>query len=68
VTVQVNGETRKEPNETFSVNLSNTAGNATIADGHAVGTIANDDRRHARHTFSLGQAHRDRKTARRGSR
>ena len=60
VTVAVNGDTRKEADETFNVNLADAAGNATIADGHAVGTIANDDRRHARHarhTFSLGQAH-----------
>jgi hypothetical protein len=39
------------------VNLSNAVGNATIADAHAIGTIANDDRRRAWHTFSLGQAH-----------
>jgi virginiamycin B lyase len=59
VTVQVNGDTRKEPDETFSVNLSNAAGNATLADGNAVGTIANDDRRHGGHTFSLGKAQPD---------
>jgi Calx-beta domain/WD40-like Beta Propeller Repeat len=62
VTVQVNGDTRKEPTETFSVNLSNAGGNATIADGHAVGTITNDDGRHPGHRFTLGQAHADRKT------
>jgi hypothetical protein len=56
VTVQVNGDTRKEPNETISVNLSNATGNATIADAHAVGTIANDDRRRGGHAFSLGKA------------
>src|SRR4029450_7597360 len=55
VTVQVNGDTRKEPDETFSVNLSNAAGNATLADGHATGTIANDDRRHGGRTFPRGQ-------------
>ena len=43
VTVQVNGDTTVEPNETFAVNLANAAGNATIADAHAIGTIANDD-------------------------
>jgi hypothetical protein len=47
VTVQVNGDTRKEPNETFTLNLANATGNATIADGQAVGTIVNDDRKHA---------------------
>jgi hypothetical protein len=49
VTVQVNGDTTKEANETFTVNLANAAGNATIADAQAVGTIVNDDRKHANH-------------------
>jgi hypothetical protein len=62
VTVQVNGDTRKERDETFAVNLSNATGNATIADAHAVGTIANDDRLRAWHTFSLGHAHPNPKT------
>ncbi len=43
VTVQVNGDTAVEPNETFNVNLSNATGNATIADNQGVGTIVNDD-------------------------
>ncbi|MGZ5387639.1 MAG: Calx-beta domain-containing protein, partial [Solirubrobacterales bacterium] len=43
VTVQVNGDTAVEPNETFNVNLSGATGNATIADGTGVGTITNDD-------------------------
>ena len=43
VTVQVNGDTAVEPNETFFVNLSNATGNATIADDQGVGTIVNDD-------------------------
>ena len=43
VTVQVNGDTAVEPNETFDVNLSNVTGNATIADAQGVGTITNDD-------------------------
>jgi hypothetical protein len=55
VTVQVNGDARKEPDETFRVNLSHAATNATIVDGHATGTIANDDRTRA-HRFSLGRA------------
>ncbi len=42
VTVNVNGDTTVEPNETFFVNLSNASG-ATIADGQGVGTIQNDD-------------------------
>jgi hypothetical protein len=56
VTVQVNGDTRKEANETFTVNLANAVGNATIADGHAVGTIVNDDRKRATHRRTLGEA------------
>jgi subtilase family protein/Calx-beta domain-containing protein/fervidolysin-like protein len=42
VTVQVTGDTKSEPNETFFVNLSLPT-NATIADGQGVGTIVNDD-------------------------
>jgi hypothetical protein len=56
VTVQVNGDTTVEPNETFNVNLANATGNATIADGQAVATIVNDDRRRPRHGFTLGGA------------
>jgi ribosomal protein L35AE/L33A len=56
VTVQVNGDTTKEANETFTVNLANATGNATIADGHALGTILNDDRKHATHKRTLGKA------------
>jgi Calx-beta domain/K319L-like, PKD domain len=43
VTVQVNGDTAVEPDETFFVNLSSAAGNATIADAQGVGRIVNDD-------------------------
>ncbi len=43
VTVQVNGDTTVEPNETFFVNLSDATGNATITDAQGVGTIQNDD-------------------------
>jgi hypothetical protein len=53
VTVQVNGDTTKEANETFTVNLANASGNATIADGHALGTIVNDDRKPAKHKRTL---------------
>jgi PKD repeat protein len=42
ITVQVNGDTLYEANETFTVNLTNPQG-ATIADGSATGTILNDD-------------------------
>src|SRR5213596_2817409 len=42
ITVNVNGDTKFESNETFFVNLSG-ATNATIADGQGQGTIVNDD-------------------------
>src|SRR5207247_4139798 len=42
VTVVVNGDTTKEANETFNVNLTSPT-NATIADSQGVGTILNDD-------------------------
>jgi len=56
ITVQVNGDTTKEANETFTVNLANATGNATIADGQALGTILNDDRKAAKRTHMLGRA------------
>ncbi len=42
VTVTVNGDTLDEPDETFTVNLSNQT-NVTIADVQGIGTIVNDD-------------------------
>ncbi len=42
VTVQVNGDTAVEGNETFFVNLQ-SATNASIADSQGLGTITNDD-------------------------
>jgi predicted extracellular nuclease len=44
ITIVVDGDRRRESNETFFVNLSDAA-NATIADGQGRGTIHNDDRR-----------------------
>jgi hypothetical protein len=41
-TVAVNGDTTFEPNETFSVNVTNVVG-AEVADGTGTGTIVNDD-------------------------
>jgi hypothetical protein len=43
VTVTVNGDTVFEPDETFTVNLSNPTGNTGITDSQGVGTITNDD-------------------------
>ena len=44
VSVTVNGDTAIEPNETFSVNLSNVTGtDVSIGDAQGIGTINNDD-------------------------
>ncbi|MET3845241.1 aspartate 1-decarboxylase [Bradyrhizobium sp. OAE829] len=43
ISIVVNGDTKVEANETFSVNLSAATNGATIADGQGVGTIVNDD-------------------------
>ena len=40
--VTVNGDTLVEPNETFTVNITNVTG-ASVTDGSGVGTIQNDD-------------------------
>jgi subtilisin-like proprotein convertase family protein len=42
ITVNVNGDTKVEPNETFLVTLSTPVG-ATLQDAQATGTIVNDD-------------------------
>jgi hypothetical protein len=42
VSVQVVGDTAIEPDETFTVNLTNASG-ATLADAQATGTISDDD-------------------------
>src|SRR5262249_15246636 len=43
ITILVNGDKAKEPNETFYVNLSNAV-RALITDSQGTGTIVNDDR------------------------
>jgi hypothetical protein len=43
ITVSVVGDTVREPNETFLLNLSNPSANAYIQDGQGIGTILNDD-------------------------
>nr|WP_295370480.1 cadherin domain-containing protein [uncultured Sphingosinicella sp.] len=43
VTLGLTGDTAGEANETFNVRLANPAGNISIMDGTAVGTIVNDD-------------------------
>jgi hypothetical protein len=42
ITIQVKGDKKLEPDETFFVNLSNATG-GTIEDGQGLGTIFNDD-------------------------
>jgi len=42
-TVEVNGDTTPEPDETFSVNVSNIVGGVTTTSAAATGTIVNDD-------------------------
>jgi Ca2+-binding RTX toxin-like protein len=43
VSVQVNGDTAVEPDETFFVDLTTPTGDATIGDAQGQGTIENDD-------------------------
>jgi hypothetical protein len=44
ITVTICGDTLKEPNETFNVNLSNPSPNAFIGNPTGTGTITNDDK------------------------
>ncbi|HMT08347.1 MAG TPA: Calx-beta domain-containing protein [Pyrinomonadaceae bacterium] len=44
VTVPITGDTNKEANEFFSVNLSSPSGNTTITDGTGYGVIRDEDR------------------------
>jgi hypothetical protein len=53
VVVQVIGDTKVEPGETFTLNLSGARG-ATIADGQGTGTIQNDDALTAQPSISIG--------------
>ena len=52
-TVAIKGDTVAEPDETFLVNVSSVVG-ATLADGHAVGTITNDDSGSTTPSLSIG--------------
>jgi len=42
IAISIKGDREREPNETFSLQLSNAVG-ATIDDGYAIATILNDD-------------------------
>jgi hypothetical protein len=70
VTVLVNGDTANEPNETFTVNLSNPQ-NATLLKAQGTSTIVNDDSPGVRfsinaYNFSEGAGHADITVARTG--
>ncbi|MET0675680.1 MAG: FG-GAP-like repeat-containing protein, partial [Bradyrhizobium sp.] len=43
ISVTINGDTKFEGDETFSINLSNPSNGATITKASAIGTILNDD-------------------------
>ena len=43
ITVNIAGDTAVEPDETFTVQLANPTGGATLGDSSALGTILNDD-------------------------
>ncbi|MBM7789208.1 choice-of-anchor P family protein [Tenggerimyces flavus] len=53
IVVPVVGDTAVEPDETFTVNVSEAVG-ATIADGQGVGTIVDDDREGSPAGLSIG--------------
>lgn len=43
ISIRVNGDTVKEPTETFFVNLTAPTGGAVLIDAQGAGTILNDD-------------------------
>ncbi len=43
ITIQVNGDSRREADETFTLELSGAGGNASFLDAVGLGTIGNDD-------------------------
>jgi uncharacterized delta-60 repeat protein len=43
ITITVNGDKKKESDETFFVNLSGNSGNSLLVDSQGIGTILNDD-------------------------
>ncbi len=55
ITLNVVGDTAFEPNETFTIGLSNATG-ATITDNSGAGTIANDDALPTLPTLAIGDA------------
>ena len=59
ITLQIAGDTADEPNETFTVTLSNPTGGAAIADATSTGTILNDDAAAAPGTPFVNEIHYD---------
>ena len=53
ISVTINGDTKFEGNETFSVNLSGATNGVAISDGLGIGTISNDDAAFAAATAPL---------------
>ena len=43
ITIEVKGDSKKEADETFSLDLFGNSGNALLIDGWGIGTILNDD-------------------------
>jgi hypothetical protein len=58
VEVSVDGDTSYEPDETFTVTLSNLVGTASLTTDHATGTIRNDDKHPASLTMKVGKTHK----------
>lgn len=59
VEVMVNGDTTYEPNEDFTVTLSNLVGTANLTTDTATGTIRNDDKQPATLTMKVGKTHKN---------
>jgi hypothetical protein len=43
ITIEVKGDNKKEPNETFNLDLFDNSANSLFADFRGIGTILNDD-------------------------
>jgi len=59
VEVLVNGDTTFEPNEDFTVTLSNLVGTANLTTDHATGTIRNDDKQPATLTMKVSKTRKN---------
>jgi hypothetical protein len=59
VEVLVNGDTTFEPNEDFTVTLSNLVGTANLTTDHTTGTIRNDDKQPATLTMRVSKTRKN---------